>query len=96
VAALTTVPGATHIIAASAAAMKQAFADSIRVVFIIAAPFGVLACIISIFLGDLRKAISYTIDAPIEQLHSRAQYMDADSTGRSKDTYTVGPIEEHD
>lgn len=73
VAALSTVPGVTPpIIAAGAAGLKQGFADSIRVVYLIAAPFGALACIACLFIGDLRKQMNYRVDAPIEDLHSRS------------------------
>ncbi|KIW78982.1 hypothetical protein Z517_08822 [Fonsecaea pedrosoi CBS 271.37] len=71
-AALSSIPGVTPtIIAAGVAALKQAFADSIRVVYIIAAPFGALACIACLFLGDLRKTMNYVVDAPVEDLHAK-------------------------
>ncbi|KAJ5740472.1 hypothetical protein N7493_000344 [Penicillium malachiteum] len=59
------------IIAAGTAAFKQAYADGVRVVFIIAAPFGLVACIASWFLGDLRGVMDYTVQAPVEDLHSK-------------------------
>lgn len=69
---LGSIPGVTPaIIGAGVAALKQAFADSVRVVFIIAAPFGVLACIGCFFLGDLRKRMNYIVDAPVEDLQAR-------------------------
>ncbi|KAJ6442541.1 siderophore iron transporter [Purpureocillium lavendulum] len=72
-AALAKVPGATGpIIAAGIAALKQAFADSIRIVFIIAAPFGALACLLCFFLDDQSKEMNYRVDAPVEDLHARA------------------------
>lgn len=52
-------------------ALHHAYADGLRVVFIIAAPFGVLACIICYFLGDLKQTMNYHVDAPIETLHAR-------------------------
>jgi len=68
--ALAKVPGATPIItAAGRLALKHAYADGIRVVYIIAAPFGALACIACFFLGDLRKVMNYRVDAPVEDLH---------------------------
>jgi hypothetical protein len=71
-AALGKVPGVSpQIIALGTTALKQAYADSVRVVFIIAAPFGVLACIACFFLGDLRKTMNYSVDAPVEHLHPR-------------------------
>lgn len=60
-----------QIIASGVSALKQAYADGLRVVFIIAVPFGVLACIASLFLGDLRKAMNYGVDAPMENLHAK-------------------------
>lgn len=52
-------------------ALKQAYADGFRVVYIIAAPFGVVACIASLFLGDLKEAMNYGVDAPMENLHAK-------------------------
>lgn len=52
--ALQSIPGITlTIIEAGKAAVLQANADSFRYVFIIAAPFGAAACLISWFIGDL-------------------------------------------
>ncbi len=71
-AALTKIPGVTpSIIEVSVNALKQAFADSIRVVFIIAAPFGALACLLCFFISDLSSEMDYRVDAPIEDLHAR-------------------------
>ncbi|KAI5458796.1 putative siderophore iron transporter [Mariannaea sp. PMI_226] len=68
-AALEAVPGVTPaIIGAGVAALKQAYSDGLRVVFIIAAPFGALACLVCFFIGDMRKAMDYHVDAPVEQL----------------------------
>lgn len=65
--ALGEVPGVTPtIIALGIRALQQAYADSLWVVFIIALPFGVVACIASCFLGDLRETMNYHVDAPIE------------------------------
>lgn len=60
-----------EIINSGVSALKQAYADGLRVVFIIAVPFGVLACIASFFLGDLKKAMNYGVDAPMENLHAK-------------------------
>lgn len=74
-AALARIPGVTpKIIALGVAALKQAFADAVRVVFIIAAPFGALACIACLFLGDLRGTMNYRVDAPIEDLHAKPHH----------------------
>lgn len=71
-AALAGIPGVTPaIIAAGVAGLKQAFADSIRVVYIIAAAFGAVACILCLFLGDMRKTMNYAVDAPVEELHAK-------------------------
>ena len=70
--ALAKVPGVTPaIIGAGVVALKQALADSIRVVYIIAAPFGALACILCLFIGDLRKTMNYIVEAPVEELRAR-------------------------
>ena len=59
------------IITASAKAMKQAYADSIRIVFIIAIPLGVLAVVASLFLAKVNKLMNYGVDAPVEALHAK-------------------------
>lgn len=70
--ALAAVPGISpQIIGLGVAALKEAFADSLRVIYIIAAPFGVLACILCCFLGDMRKTMNYRVDAPVEDLHAK-------------------------
>lgn len=58
-------------IALGAQAVKQAYADSLRIVFIIAVPFGVIGIVASCFLGDLRKTMNYHVDAPVEELHAK-------------------------
>lgn len=71
--ALTKVPGVTPpMIAAGIAALQQAFADSIRIPFIIAAPFGAVACLLCFFLDDQSKEMNYRVDAPVENLHARS------------------------
>lgn len=70
--ALADIPGVTPaIIDTGSTALKQAYADGVRVVFIIAAPFGALACVVCWFLGDMKKTMNYNVDAPVEQLHAR-------------------------
>ena len=67
--AVAKVPGATPaVIAAGTAALKQAYADGLRVIFIIAAPFGVLACVICLLLGDMKKTMNFHVDAPVEKI----------------------------
>ncbi|KAJ5365236.1 hypothetical protein N7517_008122 [Penicillium concentricum] len=71
-AALQKVTGvSSHIIAAGVTALEQAYADGIRIVFIIAAPFGVVAIISCVFLGDLKSIMNYGVDAPVEELHAK-------------------------
>ena len=71
-AALIHIPGVTPaIISAGVAALKQTYADSVRVVFIIAAPFGVAAAISCWFLADMRKTMNYKVDAPMEELKTK-------------------------
>ena len=71
-AALGAIPGVNPtIIGAAVAALTQAFADSVRVVYIIAVPFGVLACIACLFLGNMSNTMNYKVDAPVEDLHAK-------------------------
>ncbi|RSH79191.1 uncharacterized protein EHS24_001230 [Apiotrichum porosum] len=73
--ALQSIPGITlTIIEAGKAAVLQANADSFRYVFIIAAPFGAAACLISWFIGDLSDVMNYHVDAPVEELHAREKH----------------------
>ncbi|KAJ6111889.1 hypothetical protein N7523_007950 [Penicillium sp. IBT 18751x] len=74
-AALSMIPGVNStIISAGIAALKQAYADSLRVIYIIAAPFSLLACLACFFLGDLRKVMDYAVEAPVEDLHARRRH----------------------
>ena len=66
------IPGSSSaIIAAATRGRQQAFADSVRVVFIIAVPFGLVACIACLFLGDVKETMNYRVDAPVEDLHKK-------------------------
>ena len=68
--ALANITGVTpSVIAQGARALQQAFADSLRIVFIIAVPFGAVAAIGCWFLGDVRNTMNYHVDAPVEELH---------------------------
>ncbi|OQU97009.1 hypothetical protein CLAIMM_03014 [Cladophialophora immunda] len=70
--ALAAVPGATQaIISAGLSAQKKAYAESLRTVFIITLPFGLLACIACLFMSDLRKEMNYIVDAPLEHLTAK-------------------------
>ncbi len=72
---LIAVPHVTPaVILAGVVALKQAMADSIRVVYIIAAPFGALACIACFFIGDLSKSMNYRVEAPVEDLHAKGAW----------------------
>ena len=74
-AAFSHIPGISPtIIAAGVTALKQASADSFRVVYIIAAPFGAVACIACYFLVDMRKTMNYRVDAPVEELHAKPSH----------------------
>lgn len=74
---LMEIPGVTPtIVAQGVRALQQAYVDAIRIVFIIAVPFGVLACIACCFLGDLKQAMNYHVDAPVEKLHQKAKDQD--------------------
>jgi hypothetical protein len=77
-AALPKIPGITpSIIGAGVAALKQAFADGIRAVYIIAAAFGALACFACFFLGDMRATMNYHVDAPVEDLHAKHHHAES-------------------
>lgn len=74
-AALAKVPGVTPtVITQGALALQHAFADSLRIVFIIAVPFGVVAIVACWFLGDLRETMNYRVDAPVEELHAKKDH----------------------
>lgn len=60
-------------IAAGSLAYKTAMADSFRIVYIIAAPFGVVGIIACYWLGDLKSSMTYKVDAPLEELHAKAR-----------------------
>jgi hypothetical protein len=70
--AIPHIPGVTPLIIGSGVnALKHAFADGIRAVFMIAAPFGAVACIACFFLGDMKNVMNYHVDAPMEDLHAK-------------------------
>lgn len=71
-AALGKIAGVTpSVLAAAVAAVKQASADSLRLVFIIAAPVSAVAVLLCYFLADLRTLMDYRVDAPVEELHAK-------------------------
>lgn len=74
VTAMEAVPGVNAtIVNAGLEGMKQGQADSYRIVWIIAAPFGILACIFVYFLDDMRTLMTYRVDAPVEELHAKSE-----------------------
>lgn len=71
--AIEAVPGVTTaLINQGSAAVKSAYADSIRIVYIIAAPIALVACVMVYFLGDLKKMMDYHVDAPVEVLQAKS------------------------
>lgn len=74
-ATLGSIPGITPAVTAvGTRALRQAYADGLRVVFIIGAPFGALACVMCFFLGDMSKTMNYMVEAPVEALrHKRRE-----------------------
>lgn len=70
--ALAQVQGVTvEIINFRAQAPRQSLADSVRLVFIVAAPFGVLACLLCFALNGRGAEMHYKVDAPVKDLSSR-------------------------
>ena len=77
--ALAAIPDVTMaIISRGVLALKQAYADSLRPIFIIGVPFGVVACIMCFWLGHLKNTMTYRVDAPVEKLHAKHQHDVAD------------------
>jgi hypothetical protein len=69
---LAAIPGTTQaIINAGLFAQKKAYAESLRTVFIITLPFGLLACVACLFMSDLREEMNYIVDAPLEHLTAK-------------------------
>lgn len=69
------IPGVSpEIIQAGVRALKQAYADAIRNVFIIAAPFVLVATVLCWWLGDLSSIMSYHVEAPVEELHAKGTH----------------------
>lgn len=70
--ALSAVPGVNSAMIDTAnTAVKQAYADSVRVVYYIAIAFGVVGCVACFFLDDLRSTMNYRVDAPLEHLKAK-------------------------
>lgn len=80
ISALSMSKGATpEVIKVALTTQSQSYADALRVIYIIAAPFGVLACIVCLFLGDLRQVMTFRVDAPVEELHAKSEHHHNDS-----------------
>ncbi|KAI8936115.1 hypothetical protein NX059_007614 [Plenodomus lindquistii] len=74
-AALPGIAGVTpQIIGAGVAAQQQAYADSIRPVYYIAAAFGAFAVVLCYFIGPLASVMTYEVDAPVEELHAKVDH----------------------
>ncbi len=79
IAALSRVSGVTpSITAAGLVSFRQAMADSVRVVYIIAAPIGVLGIVAALFLGNVASTMNYRVDAPVEELKAKHHHHDHD------------------
>jgi hypothetical protein len=69
---LADIPGVTpSVVEQGFSALQQAYADSLRVIYIMAVPFGVVACVMVLFLGDVKTTMTYRVDAPVEDLHAK-------------------------
>lgn len=80
-AALPLIPGVTpQVIGAGVAALKQAYADGIRIVYYIAAPVAFVAVLLVPFLMSLKDHMDYSVEAPVEVLHEKGR-----AGGRSAD-----------
>ncbi|KIX97340.1 uncharacterized protein Z520_06792 [Fonsecaea multimorphosa CBS 102226] len=79
---LARVAGVTpSIIAAGITALKQAYADAIRYTFIIAAPFVLVSMIGCWWLGDIKKIMTYHVDAPVEKLQPKDGHRQDEGAG---------------
>ena len=71
-AALPLIPGVTpQVIGAGGTALKQAYADGIRIVYFIAAPVAFVAVLLVPLLANLKDHMDYTVEAPVEVLHEK-------------------------
>lgn len=69
---LSAVPGISEaIIEAGVSSLRQAYADSLRYPFIIAAPFIFIAVISVWYIPDLKSVMNYHVDAPVEKLRAK-------------------------
>lgn len=69
---LLAIPGVTQVIIAKGVhAYQQAYADSIRLVFVVSVPFVLVGTVICWWLTDLKKDMNYHVDAPVEKLNAK-------------------------
>ena len=74
-ATLKTIPEVTPgVIASALEALDHALADSFRVIYIIAIPFGAVAVILCFFIEDLSKLMTYRVEAPVEELTAKRKH----------------------
>lgn len=73
-AALAQIPGVTpRILSAATAAFQQAFADGVRVIYMIAAPIGAVGCILCLLLPSFQAIMDQKIEAPLEHVHKQRE-----------------------
>ena len=66
--ALAQIPGLDQaIIQAGQRALKQAYADGVRDVYILASAIGALGVLICFLVGNLKKTMNHHVDAPLEK-----------------------------
>ncbi|OAL42841.1 MFS general substrate transporter [Pyrenochaeta sp. DS3sAY3a] len=71
-AALAQIPGVTPaVLGAAGGAFQHAFADSVRVVYEIAAPFGAVACILCLLIPSFKGVMDHKVEAPLEVTHKQ-------------------------
>ena len=69
---ITKIPGVSpSIILAGTRALQQAYADSIRYCFIISVPVALIATVLCWWIGDLKKVMTWHVDAPVEKLKAK-------------------------
>lgn len=66
---LLSIPGVTpEIVSAGTGALQHAYADSLRLVFIIVAPFGMFGTILCFFMPSFEATMNKHIDEPLEAI----------------------------
>ena len=79
------------IIEAGESAMKQAYADSYRDVYIIAAAIGVLGVLMCFFVGDLTEMMNYHVDASLEKSHGDHDHIESSEMVTTSTCPRAGP-----